>query len=594
MWPWRKPEAEPPAPPPVAAHDDVVRAPRADWRLVGPIQRVISEPPLINPVQRFSGSLAAWQDPSFLAPLAHVVAAEEPSGLIPQIATPVPAADLPLATPPAAPTSARPVQRLASIAGPAPSTVDTATASAADRPPTSVFRSAPVVQRAQDSGPTGRIEMPTALTLHAVPAPAAAPAPVVQRHADHDHEAEPDVPTVAQRTADEMTVSRHADEAPPDEVAQTSADPVYAQLLSADPPSTLPPSTPSAEPAPSTPSGTDDLPVATPPASTPSRRLGLGEPLVGGVPIQRTVAPTPTPAPATSLPLAPTGRSGIAEIRVPPPASPEPVEAPTLGALPPAHPVPGTEVVTIGSGPLPLLPVQRTLDTSSPSTGPLAPTVGSEASDHDTYADHPGQGHPSAPPAAPAPPLTLVGLVGSTPPLLAPPATEAPAHPAAPPVQAVQRLEVGQAPNRVAAGAPVARTTVQLVSEARTPAALTYAAPDGAAHRAATAQPSGSYLSSLPIATASWVNPSIQRTEAAPPAAPITVSRAVEVPEMTVETPAGGDPAPASGGGAGAAPGGGGDPAAMVAHLFDPLLARLKTELRLDRERRGSLTDLWH
>jgi len=37
-----------------------------------------------------------------------------------------------------------------------------------------------------------------------------------------------------------------------------------------------------------------------------------------------------------------------------------------------------------------------------------------------------------------------------------------------------------------------------------------------------------------------------------------------------------------------------GDPAAMVAHFIDPLLARLKTELRLDRERRGSLTDLWH
>jgi hypothetical protein len=43
-----------------------------------------------------------------------------------------------------------------------------------------------------------------------------------------------------------------------------------------------------------------------------------------------------------------------------------------------------------------------------------------------------------------------------------------------------------------------------------------------------------------------------------------------------------------------AATGMGGDPAALVAHLYDTLLARLKTELRLDRERRGSLTDLWH
>jgi hypothetical protein len=31
-----------------------------------------------------------------------------------------------------------------------------------------------------------------------------------------------------------------------------------------------------------------------------------------------------------------------------------------------------------------------------------------------------------------------------------------------------------------------------------------------------------------------------------------------------------------------------------VARLFDPLLRRLKTELRLDRERRGVLTDIRH
>jgi len=58
-------------------------------------------------------------------------------------------------------------------------------------------------------------------------------------------------------------------------------------------------------------------------------------------------------------------------------------------------------------------------------------------------------------------------------------------------------------------------------------------------------------------------------------------------------TPAGNDPAPTAGAGAAAAPAGG-NPEEMVAKLFDPLLSRLKTELRLDRERRGSLTDLWH
>jgi hypothetical protein len=32
----------------------------------------------------------------------------------------------------------------------------------------------------------------------------------------------------------------------------------------------------------------------------------------------------------------------------------------------------------------------------------------------------------------------------------------------------------------------------------------------------------------------------------------------------------------------------------LVKKLFDPLLRRLKIELRLDRERRGRLTDLSH
>ena len=32
----------------------------------------------------------------------------------------------------------------------------------------------------------------------------------------------------------------------------------------------------------------------------------------------------------------------------------------------------------------------------------------------------------------------------------------------------------------------------------------------------------------------------------------------------------------------------------LVKKLFDPLLRRLKTELRLDRERRGALTDRRH
>ncbi|HEY7175234.1 MAG TPA: hypothetical protein VH442_09980, partial [Micromonosporaceae bacterium] len=73
---------------------------------MAPIQRVIGDAPLVNPVQRFREDLGAWRDPSFLAPLAHIVHADEPSGSVAEIATPAPshtadAPPLPLAVLPA-------------------------------------------------------------------------------------------------------------------------------------------------------------------------------------------------------------------------------------------------------------------------------------------------------------------------------------------------------------------------------------------------------------------------------------------------------------------------------------------------------------
>ncbi|MCA1670726.1 MAG: hypothetical protein LC799_00475 [Actinobacteria bacterium] len=50
----------------------------------------------------------------------------------------------------------------------------------------------------------------------------------------------------------------------------------------------------------------------------------------------------------------------------------------------------------------------------------------------------------------------------------------------------------------------------------------------------------------------------------------------------------------AAGAAVGGAAAGGATPDELVKKLFDPLLRRLKTELRLDRERRGMLTDLRH
>lgn len=97
------------------------------------------------------------------------------------------------------------------------------------------------------------------------------------------------------------------------------------------------------------------------------------------------------------------------------------------------------------------------------------------------------------------------------------------------------------------------------------------------------------------------VAPTVSRAEdpaAGAPAAevPLTEVPPAEVPPPEVppaEVPAAGAPtaggAPAAGAVAGAA-----NPDELVKKLFDPLLRRLKTELRLDRERRGVLTDLRH
>lgn len=67
-------------------------------------------------------------------------------------------------------------------------------------------------------------------------------------------------------------------------------------------------------------------------------------------------------------------------------------------------------------------------------------------------------------------------------------------------------------------------------------------------------------------------------------------------PDTPGQAPPAGTPpagAPAAGAAAGAAAAAG-NPDELVKKLFDPLLRRLKTELRLDRERRGMLTDLRH
>ncbi|GAB3740774.1 hypothetical protein GCM10027598_70880 [Amycolatopsis oliviviridis] len=81
MWTWRRKEpGSPPESPP--SGPAALPVTRAEWRSLPPIQRVVAEHPLINPVQRFSSSLTSWQSPGYLEPLGHRVGPAEPAGVI--------------------------------------------------------------------------------------------------------------------------------------------------------------------------------------------------------------------------------------------------------------------------------------------------------------------------------------------------------------------------------------------------------------------------------------------------------------------------------------------------------------------------------
>jgi hypothetical protein len=87
-----------------------------------------------------------------------------------------------------------------------------------------------------------------------------------------------------------------------------------------------------------------------------------------------------------------------------------------------------------------------------------------------------------------------------------------------------------------------------------------------------------------PLAVAAPQPPVVQRTEAAPAPEPLPEPVVQTVTVQRVEAPAA-HPVPAPGAPA---------PEELLAGLFDPLLRRLRTELRIERDRRGALTDLRH
>jgi hypothetical protein len=479
------------------------------------------------------------------------------------------------------------------------------------------------VRPSADSGPVGRMEMPPALTLPGVPAPPDAPARA-------DATAVADTPPLDTTTSRSEVAADVAEVAAANTVGadETPAGPLLGSVTvsrlaeSTSPPSIADPTSvstpPQVEPtvANSSLRGVDGGPPTNVIGSGRSsdashRRIGLGEPLPAGVPVQRaSVPPTPTPGPAaTPHPIdMPVAASGI--------PTPSRASADKSPNEPGDAPIAMARALSVQRAMRPLPPSGDDGESAhAQSRFTLAPLIGGAPTlipsrGGEAVAQRIESFAPSTPTGSPATPHGIdVSRTAAAMPMT--------------PVHGPAATTSGFLPTDSAWSglAPTDVTAPNFMTPDVT--APNFTAPGGVEAPAVTAQRSavGVPVSSLPLSTASWVSPSVQRLglpsmPSVPSASGLTdqATRAADSARSTVasardaassvESTAGHAAADAGHAVADAqhavadpghaAMGALGDPAAMVAHFFDPLLARLKTELRLDRERRGSLTDLWH
>ena len=98
-WPWGSPGTESagtsePAAPRATPTPEPAPAPapapvqRAAWQDLPPLQRTMTPTPPIAPLDTFTSSLATAHDPSFLAPLGHLIDPDGPSGHVDGLARP--------------------------------------------------------------------------------------------------------------------------------------------------------------------------------------------------------------------------------------------------------------------------------------------------------------------------------------------------------------------------------------------------------------------------------------------------------------------------------------------------------------------------
>ncbi|RVX38998.1 hypothetical protein EDD27_1330 [Nonomuraea polychroma] len=566
-WPWsRRRSTAPPRPAP-------------EWPSLPPLQRVIGSHPLTIPPEAFAASLAAWQNPSRLAPLAHDLSPDAPSGLLHDLAMPLPGTPrrpvLPAAPTPHNPTSAPPAHN---------PTVDSPIQRSPDVLPDRLPGDVPSVasyERPAEAPAAAPVQR-SVVDATGTPAPPAPPknaTGTALRVPPQEADEPPGGPLPTSRMTGlegetsvtlgaPPTVPGEAQGAPPGPIEAEDAPPVRTgglvpallQRSAATPPQrTLG----DRAPAPST-----DAPAhaAAPPPEDPSPtprtpRLGLG------APITATATPPQRPAEATATQVQRTARqrsAGGSPAESPHGAPGEPA-APRLRSLGgPDQPHPHPQAVQ----PSPT----RRLGLGAPIATATTAHLAIQRSHTDPLTDPAVPEDPTIPMHRPADlphppdedlPLPVVPVLDPPPP--EPAGRTLPTLATTPPLQpftmTVQRRPPAAHEPRPTAPRPTAPLPVQRQEPAM--ASITFTPPTPPVSAPLPPQP-------------------VQRTVEAPDPAP-------PVPEPQVVTPA---TAPVATISTISTP-----PAAptdddLVKKLIDPLLRRIRAELRLDRERRGHLLNL--
>lgn len=625
------------ATPPAEASAPATAPAHGEWNDVPRLQRVLAEP--LRPVainDDFRGSLASFADPSFMTPAAHRI---DPAvgGLVEGLASPGRPlmSDGPeLAVPPNAPRPSTPghaVQRLISFGSDAP---ELAVVPLEFRHPAVEPHASPDEQRAPDAVevvPEEPVTEPQASQQADLP-PAAA---LGDQHAAGTSQDDSRTPPVA-RTDATRAVQR---------VLNTGSEP---QPLATDP-------TPGASPPdslpvqrlgvaePNTPARSvnrENLPgefieIASPVSPAPAADVRTPQPNHEPADLQLPVsAPTlPEPEAAVTMPVQPVAASAPARPEVVAITLQRVVEPASVLTTPTQRPDTSTLRVEPGYTVVPLppaAPLQRLADdagplmtTAAPATSPSAETRGEGAKVPHSVSIPPMQSLPTVPQPQGAQGFSF-GPVASRTPVQRAPADE---HPLVPRPSGINRATDVPRPtvqSWAAERPPAAVSDVSSPTELRLPTpfppgpSVVLAAPIVAVQRrvaqSAPAPASPLPVTALPVQApltavpprpssrgpaagegmsfasmfADFVTddhePTLQRDEAEPAPEP--------TPAIPAEpTPTGSTPGAVSAGAApAAAPSGNLDE--LARRLYEPLAARLREELWLDRERAGWLTDI--